>query len=65
MKRQIRRISVHQTSKVLAIVYGSIGLLFFVPYGLYTLITGSVEPSEAILYVVTPLPTPFSCTSFW
>ncbi len=55
MKHRINRISIHQSSKVVAIVYLSLILLFLIPVGFITFLRGVVAPSEAILYLFAPL----------
>ena len=52
MKIQIKRFSIHQTSKVLTVCYVAIGLLF-IPFGVLMIIGG--QTTLGIVYVLMPL----------
>jgi hypothetical protein len=52
-KQQITKISILQTSKVVALCYGIFGLLV-VPFGLY-LLTSAKTKTEGMYYVFAPL----------
>jgi hypothetical protein len=54
MKRQIASISIGQTSKVVALVYGAC-MVIFIPIGLIALFTGAKARPAALLLICAPL----------
>jgi hypothetical protein len=51
MRKQITNFSVHQTSKVLAILYFVFAAIFFIPLGLYTLFHEAQTGSAIFLFI--------------
>ncbi len=52
MKKQLTHISVHQTSKVFAILYFILFALFAIPMGIFTALTVGVQ--EGLLFFAFP-----------
>jgi len=69
MKKQITRISIHQTSKVLAMLYVTIGVIF-VPVGVVIILINPNNLSVGLLYIMLPfiygiLGYPFAAFMCW
>ena len=54
MKKQITNISVHQSSKVIALVYAAF-MLLLVPIGLIMLVVGGEQRFLGIFFLVAPV----------
>lgn len=54
MKKQITNVSVHQSSKVIALVYGAF-MLLFVPFGLVLLVVGGEQRLLGVFLLLAPV----------
>lgn len=54
MKKQITNVSVHQSSKVIALVYGAF-MLLFVPFGLVLLVVGGEQRLLGVFFLLAPV----------
>lgn len=54
MKKQITRISPHQSSKVIALIY-FIFMLLFMPFGVIMFIAGSKEKWMGLFFIFAPV----------